>query len=360
MKAAICREFGAPLSIEEITLDSVKADQVAVTLKAVAICHSDILFAEGAWGGHLPSVYGHEAAGVITDLGEEVTDFARGDRVIVTLMRACGTCGPCDHGHEAYCEGPFDRVADSPITDMDGVRIEQGMATGAFAEGVVVHRSQIAKIPDEMPMDEASLLSCGAITGIGAVMNAAKLPAGKTCVVVGAGGVGLNTIQGAAIAGAGQIIALDIDPVKLDGASEFGATAGVLATDADAADQIRALTHGRGADFVFVTVGAVQAYQSALDYLAMQGELIMVGMTESGKEMRLEPVNLAAMGQVMRGTKMGDTVLSRDIPKLLDWVAEGKLNLGALISNRYTLDQINEALEDTKAGKSRRNVILFD
>ncbi len=360
MKAAVCREFGKPLVIEEVTLASVSDDQVHVKVAACAICHSDIMAASGAWGGHLPAVYGHEAAGTVLAIGKNVSNVSVGDVVLVTLIKACGTCTMCSSDHPTDCETPYDRVGDSPLRAMNGEVLEHGIATAAFAEEVIVDHSQVIGLPDGIEMDAASLLACGAITGIGAVTNSAAMPKGATAAVIGAGGVGLNTIQGAVLAEASHVIALDVEPSKLDGALEFGATHAVNVRDTDAADQVRAITNGRGVDYVFVTVGSVAAYKSALDYLAVRGELIMVGMTASGQEMGIEPVNVAAMSQVLRGSKMGDTVLQRDIPVLIEHYKAGRLKLDELISNRYSLNQINEAIEDTKAGQSRRNVIVFD
>jgi S-(hydroxymethyl)glutathione dehydrogenase / alcohol dehydrogenase len=360
MKAAVCREFGQDLVIENVTLAPVGAGQVHVKIAACAICHSDIMFMDGAWGGHLPAVYGHEAAGTVLSVGDGVRDVAVGDAVLVTLIRSCGVCPTCAGGHPTNCETAYDRVGSSPLRGKGDEILEHGLATAAFAQEAVVDQSQVIGLPDGLAMDAASLLACGAITGIGAVTNAAKLPKGASVVVIGAGGVGLNTIQGAVLAGASHVIALDVEPSKLDGAREFGATHLVNASDEDALDQVRGILGGRGVDYVFVAAGAVAAYRSALDYLAPCGELVMVGMTASGQEMGIEPVEVAGMAHVLRGTKMGDTVLARDIPVLIEHYFAGRLKLDELITNRYSLDQINEAIADTKAGKSRRNVIIFD
>ena len=206
IKAAVCRTFGAPLVIEDIKLAAPGMGQVEVTLDAVAICHSDISFAAGAWGGHLPAVYGHEAAGIITALGDGTSGFQIGDSVVVTLIRACGACPNCAGGKPTICETPNDN-AKGPIRTIDDAALSQAMNCGAFAEMVVVDQSQIVKIPAEMGKDVASLLSCGVITGVGAAVNAAGLRAGQDVVVIGAGGVGLNAIQGARIAGARRIVA---------------------------------------------------------------------------------------------------------------------------------------------------------
>lgn len=290
-----------------------------MTLSACAICHSDISFADGAWGGSLPAVYGHEAAGHITALGDGVRGYQTGDTVIVTLIRACGTCAPCASGTPVACSTPYD---------------------------------------GDMPMDAASLLSCGVITGVGAVVNSAGLKAGQDVVVIGACGVGLNAIQGARIAGARRIVAIDTTEEKLDAAMGFGATDGILASSGAPAAARRSL--GKGAETVIVTVGAIPAYEQAPEFLAPGGRVIMVGMPHSGAKVGFEPVNFAAAGQGMIGSKMGDVVLRRDIPWMLDLYAQGRLKLDELISGRWPLEQINEAIADTKSGAARRNVIIFD
>lgn len=357
IKAAVCRDFGAPLSIEDIQIRDPHMGEVEVTLDACAICHSDISFADGAWGGDLPAVYGHEAAGVVTAVGPGVTTVAEGDSVVVTLIRACGTCPSCAAGSPTVCETGYDGTK-GPIQTADGGALTQAMACGAFAERVVVDQSQVVTIPDDIAKDAASLISCGVITGVGAVVNAAKLRAGQDVVVIGAGGVGLNAIQGARIAGARRIVAVDMTEEKLAIAKEFGATDGVLATNKAPWKEARRLT-GRGADAVLVTVGAIPAYDQAPLYLAGNGNVIMVGMPHSGAMAHYEPVILSFMGQGMKGSKMGDVVIQRDIPWMVDLYQQGRLKLDELISGRWSLEQINDAIADTKTGAAKRNVIMF-
>lgn len=357
IKAAVCHEFGAPLKIEEVELRTPEQGEVEVTLEAVAICHSDISFADGYWGGSLPAVYGHEAAGHVSAVGPGVSGYEEGDRVIVTLIRACGTCPSCASGKPTTCAEPYDGDK-GPLTTAQGGTLHQAMACGAFAEKVVVDRSQIVKIDGEMPMDAAALISCGVITGVGAVVNSAGLRAGQDVVVIGAGGVGLNAIQGARIAGARRIVAVDMSAEKLEDAKAFGATDGVLATQKSPWRAAKAAM-GRGADAVLVTVGVPQAYDDAPRYIGYGGKVIMVGMPPSGKPSQYEPVNFAAVGQSLIGSKMGDTVIQRDIPWMVDLYKQGRLKLDELISNRWSLEQINEAIEDTKSGNARRNVIIF-
>jgi Zn-dependent alcohol dehydrogenase len=358
IKAAVAHEFGAPLVIEEVQLRAPEGSEVEVRVDAVAICHSDISFAEGGWGGSLPAVYGHEAAGRITALGPNTRGLAVGDSVIVTLIRACGACPSCAGGKPTGCETPYDGDH-GPLKTAEGGKLHQAMASGAFAEKVVVEQAQVVKISPDIPKDAASLIACGVITGVGAVVNSAGLRAGQDVVVIGAGGVGLNAIQGARIAGARRIVAVDMSEEKLQMARDFGATDGVLATQ-NAPWRAVQETLGRGADAVIVTVGAIPAYDTAPRYLGSGGKLVMVGMPHDGATSSYDPATMAAMGQALVGSKMGDVVIQRDIPWLVDLYLQGRLQLDELISGRWRLDQINEAIADTKTGAARRNVIILN
>ncbi len=357
VKAAVCHTFGEPLTIETISLCAPTMGEVEVTLKACAICHSDISFAEGGWGGTLPAVYGHEAAGHVTAVADGVHGLQIGDSVVVTLIRACGNCPSCASGKPVICE--TDQPAEGPLTTTDGAPIVQAMNCGAFAEKVVVDQSQVVKIPATMGMEAASLLACGVITGVGAVVNAAGLRAGQDVVVIGAGGVGLNAIQGARIAGARRIVAVDMSEEKLAIAKEFGATDGILASQDKPWHAAKAAI-GRGADAVFVTVGMVPVYNQAPRYLAAGGKVVMVGMPHIGDAATYDPGGMAANGQGMVGSKMGDVVIARDIPWMVDLYQQGRLKLDELVSGRWQLEQINEAIADTKTGSAKRNVIVFD
>ncbi len=355
IRAAVCHAFAEPLVIEELDLAPPGPGEVEVTLKACAICHSDIAFADGAWGGVLPAVYGHEASGEVTALGEGAAGYALGDRVIVTLIKSCGTCPTCGAGLPAICP---EAGAATPLKTTGGSDVHRALYCGAFAEKVVVDTSQIARIPAAIPFDAASLLSCGVITGVGAVVNAARLRPGEDAVVIGAGGVGLNAIQGARLAGAGRIVAVDLTEAKLEDAREFGATDGILAGEGDPAEAVKTLL-GKGADAVFVTVGATPVFNAAPNFLAPGGRVVLVGIPPSGQPATYAPDVISSAGQSLIGTKMGNTVLARDIPWLTGLYLQGRLKLDELISNRWNLDQINEAIADTRTGKARRNVIVF-
>ena len=332
IRAAVCREYNAPLTIEEVTLRAPDVGEVEVEIAAVAICHSDISFWQGGFGGALPAVYGHEAAGKVTALGEGVTGISVGESVCVTLIHACGHCTPCQSGRPVICATPVDNMGQSPIAAPDGTPVFQAM-------------------------DAASLISCGVITGVGAAVFSADIDVGQDVVVIGAGGVGLNAIQGARIAGARRIVAVDTLESKLEVARQFGATDVVLAEGKPWAAVKKIL--GRGADAVLVTVGAAQVYDQAPRYLGWGGKVVMVGMPHGDKTSSFSPLIMASLGQAIVGSKMGDMVIKRDIPWIVDLYQQGRLKLDELISGRWSLDQINEAIEDTRSGAARRNVIMM-
>jgi S-(hydroxymethyl)glutathione dehydrogenase / alcohol dehydrogenase len=359
MKAAICREFAKPLVIEEVEIAAPGPGEIRVKLAACAICHSDIIYMDGGWGGALPSVFGHEASGIVEEVGPGIAGLKRGDHVVVALIRSCGGCHYCAQGEQVLCETIFPLDLKGPLAATDGSAIVQGLRTGAFADYVVVHASQAVRIPDEIPLDSASLLACGVITGFGAVTNTARMPAGAHAVVIGTGGVGLNSIQGAALGGARTIIAIDLSDEKLQAARKFGATHAINPKNNDVVETIRGITGGRGADYVFVTVGAKAAFEQAFGYIAKGGSVVIVGMPASGVMTEFDPGTLAAWGQRVLGSKMGSSRLALDVPMLVELYQQGRLKLDELISNRYPLERINEAVASTKRGEALRNVIVF-
>lgn len=360
MKAAVCREFAKPLVIEDIQLAEPGSNDVRVRLKACSICHSDVSFADGIWGGQLPAVYGHEGAGIVEAVGVGVQDYAVGDHVIVTLIRHCGDCHYCSDDVEVLCEGEFDLAKSAPITNANGETLEQAMNCGAFAEEVLVHESQLQKAPKDMPFDVASLLACGVITGYGAVAHASDLKEGQHAVVIGCGGVGLNSLQGASLKGAASVIAMDLEKEKRELALRFGATHAIDPRDSDAVEQVMAITGGRGADTVFVTVGAKSAIDSAQNFITKNGTVVIVGMPSSDTRGDYDPGTMAAWGQKIIGTKMGNSVIAVDIPELLELYAKGEYKLDELISGRFKLEDINQAMDEVRSGKAIKNIIVFD
>ena len=359
MKAAVCRAFGEKLTLEEVVLRDPQPGEVRVGIEAVAICHSDIGYLDGLWHSQLPAVYGHEAAGRILALGEGVQGLAVGDAVVVSMIRSCGQCRACRTGKPFLCGAPYNR-SNGVLSLPDGTVVEHGLATGAFAEECVVHASQVAKVPDDLPMELGALLACGVITGTGAVINTAQVAPGDNVVVIGAGGVGLNALQGAKLAGANKIIAIDLAEEKLAAALEFGATDTLRADMKGLRRAVMGLTDGYGADHVFVAVGAIAAYAQAPSLACKGGQVVMVGMPPSGAKMEVEPVIVAATAQTLKGSFMGATVVQRDIPYLVEMWRQGRLKLEELVTQTYTFDQINEAIADARQGHVRRNVILMD
>ncbi|WP_416897891.1 MAG: Zn-dependent alcohol dehydrogenase [Minwuia sp.] len=359
MKAAVCRTFGEPLTIEEVDLAPPGPGEIRVKLAACAICHSDIFFADGAWGGNLPAVYGHEAAGVVETVGPGVVNVSAGDHVVVTLIRSCGECPACARGMQVTCGASFPLDAASPLKTTGGEVLVQGLRTGGFAEYVTVDHSQAVAIPKDIPLDSASLLACGVITGFGAVSNTAAIETGSTVAVVGAGGVGLNSIQGAVLNGASMVIAIDIADDKLAAAKTFGATHTINSLQADAAAEIRTLTGGTGVDYVFATVGVKQAIAQCFDCCAPGGAIVLVGMPPTGDMIDFDPGTVAALNQRVLGSKMGTARIQADIPWLVALYRQERLKLDELITGRYPLAQINEAIASVKRGEALRNVIVF-
>jgi S-(hydroxymethyl)glutathione dehydrogenase / alcohol dehydrogenase len=360
LRAAICHDFGQPLVIEPVKLARPGPEDVLLDVKACAICHSDISFARGEWDCPLPAVFGHEAAGIVLETGNAVTKFKRGDRAIITLIRSCGSCHYCSGGSPVMCDNRFDLDRNGPLTTAGGDRLFQGLRTGAFASQVVVHQSQLVSLPGDIPFDIASLLACGVITGYGAVFNTARLQTGQSAVIIGCGGVGLNTIQSAALAGARPIVAIDLAENKRRAAQEFGATDMVDPITTNAAKAVMQITGGYGADYVFVTVGNNRAIESASAMIGKKGAIVIVGMPPTGVSVSYDPGTLAAFNQRILGSKMGETVLERDIPAIIEAWRNRKFKLEQLITGRYRLEQINEAIASVLNGDALRNVILFD
>ena len=359
MRAAVCREFGRPLSVEPVDLAEPRAGEVKVRIAACAICHSDLLFIAGAWGGQLPAVPGHEAAGVVEEVGVGVAQVAPGDQVVVTLLRSCGNCHFCTLGESQFCETKLPLDLRSPLSAPDGSPIRQGLRTGAFAEEVVVHASQVAVIPREVPLASAALLACGVITGVGAVLNTAAMRPGRHVATIGTGGVGLNCVQGAALGSAKINVAIDVSDRKLAAARTFGASHTINPGEVDARDAIRSLTGGRGADYVFVAAGSAAAIEQGATLVRRGGTLVVVGMTAEGVKVRLEALDFADNALRILGSKMGSVRLRVDIPILVDWYMHGRLKLDELITGRYPLDAINEAMASAASGGALRNVITF-
>ena len=361
IQAAVCREFSSPLTLETLRLDPPRGNEVRVKVLASSICHSDIIYMDGGWGGELPAVFGHEVAGVVTDIGPSVHsgDLRAGDRVLVSLLRSCGRCECCEAGVPTQCVTEFAIDAAPRLTDGRGRPVRAGLRVGGFAESVVVDASQVVKIPAYVADEAACLISCGVMTGFGAAINTAKVQVGDSVAVIGCGGVGLNCVQGAALAGALPLVAIDVAADKLEQARTFGATETVDAADGDMAGKALALTDGRGFDVVMAAVGSARVIEAALPLLAREGALVVVGMPPDDERVGLNATGLAHHGRRILGCKMGSARLRIDVPKLFRLYRGGRLRLDELISSRRPLADINESIELSRRSRNLRHVIVF-
>ena len=361
IQAAVCREFRKPLLVETLRLDPPRGNEVRVKVHASSICHSDIIYMNGGWGGELPAVFGHEVAGVVTDIGpaERSGDLRAGDRVLVSLLRSCGRCECCEAGVPTQCVTEFAIDSAPRLTDGRGRPVRAGLRVGGFAESVVVDASQVVKIPAYVADEAACLISCGVMTGFGAAINTAKVQVGDSVAVIGCGGVGLNCVQGAALAGALPLVAIDVAGNKLEQARAFGATETIDAGDGDVAERALTLTDGRGFDVVMTAVGSARAIEAALPLLAREGALVAVGMPPDDERVGLNATGLAHHGRRILGCKMGSARLRIDVPKLFRLYRGGRLKLDELISSRRPLADINASIELSRQSRNLRHVIVF-
>jgi len=357
MKAAVCYEFGKPLVVEEIDIDPPKKSEVKVRIGATAICHSDIHSIKGELGGGVPLVPGHESAGWVEEVGEGVTSLKPGDGVVVSLLKSCGHCLFCRTGRPFLCEADWPHTIERRLHNKKGEGLRASTGVGGFAEYVIVDQSQCVVVPEDLPMDRAALLACGVITGFGAVVNRAQVKPMESVVVIGIGGVGLNSVQGAALSGANQIIAVDVLDSKLEAAKAFGATHTVRADARDAVKQVQALTAGRGSDYVMVTVGSTTAIQQGYAMAGPRGMIVVVGLSPRGESLTL-PVFFGGE-RMVTSSSMGTTKLAVDVPKLVALYQAGRLKLDELITARYPLEKINQAIASVERGEALRNVIMF-
>jgi S-(hydroxymethyl)glutathione dehydrogenase / alcohol dehydrogenase len=356
-RAAVCHRFGEPFAVEEVTLAGPAAGEVRIRLEACAICHSDVAYAAGAWGGTVPTVLGHEACGLVAETGPGVTALQPGQRVVVGLIRHCGSCGRCAGGEPALCEADFALDGRSPLHRADGLPLAQGLRCGAFAEEVVVHASQAVPVPRHLPAASLAVLGCAVLTGVGAAQRAGDVGPGQTVAVIGAGGVGLNAIQGAVLAGADAVVALDVADEKLAAARAFGATACVNVLAGDPVAAVRELAGA--VDVAIATAGSARAVEQGLLLLRRGGTLVVAGMPASGQEARIDPTRLAHDGIRVVGTKMGSARPADDIPRLVALYEDGRLKLDELVTATYPLADINEAAGSMHRGEAVRNVIVF-
>jgi S-(hydroxymethyl)glutathione dehydrogenase/alcohol dehydrogenase len=360
MKAAVLREINKPLEIEDIQHADPAPREVLIRTVAAGVCHSDLHFQNGSYPYPLPSVLGHESAGVVEAVGSDVTYVKPGDHVITCLSAFCGHCECCLTGHMSLCQEPELQRGPNlpPRLSVGGEGIAQFLNLSSFAEYMLVHEHTIVKIRDDMPLDRAALIGCAVTTGVGAVIHTAAVEPGSTVAVIGCGGVGLSAINGAALAGAARIIAVDMVDSKLDLARKFGATDVINAGKVDAIGEIREMTGG-GVHYSFEAIGLKQTAEQAFKILGFGGTATIIGMIPVGVNVELHGPEFL-MERKMQGSNMGSNRFRVDMPRFVDFYLQGRLHLDDLISRRIKLEDVNEGLAALETGEVARSVIMFD
>ena len=366
MKAAVLREVGKPLTIEEVSIGKPGPREVLIRTKAAGVCHSDLHFVEGSYPHSLPAVLGHESAGIVEAVGSEVRTVKVGDHVITCLSAYCGHCEVCLTGHMSLCispetkraKGEEPRLFREDLSGSGDTRMAQFLNLSSFAEQMLVHEHACVAIRRDMPFDRAALIGCSVMTGVGAVIHTSGVRPGETVAVIGCGGVGLATINGAAMAGAGRIIAIDRIPSKLELARSFGATDVI---DAGADDPVKAVQEltGGGVHHSFEAIGLKVTAEQAFRMLRRGGTANIIGMIPVGTMIELHGPDFLGEKKI-QGSFMGSNRFPVDMPRLVDAYMGGKLKLDELISRRIRLEDVNSAFDELKRGELARSVIVFE
>ncbi len=360
MKAAVLREVRKPLVIEDIQVSKPKPREVLIRTAAAGVCHSDLHFVEGSYPYMLPTVLGHESAGIVEEVGSDVRYVKKGDHVITCLSAFCGDCRYCLTGRMSLCQSPDVQrdPGDDPRLSKGDETMNQFLNLSSYAEQMLVHEHALVKIREDMPLDRAALIGCGVTTGVGAVHNTAGVEPGSSVAVVGCGGVGLSCVNGAAITGAGRIIAVDKVPSKLELAKQFGATDLVNPADGDPVVQVRELTGG-GVDYSFEAIGLKVTAEQCFRMLCAGGTATVIGMIPVGTMVEVHGVDFLAEKK-LQGCTMGSNRFRVDMPRYIEFYLQGKLHLDEMVSQRLPLDQVNDALDALKQGEVARTVLTFD
>ena len=361
MKAAVMRTIGAPLSIEEIHIDRPGPREVLVRTVATGVCHSDLHVLEGSLVNPLPPVLGHEPAGIVEAVGPEVRHVAPGDHVIGCLSAFCGTCEYCVAGRPNLCEGEatIRSVGEPPRLAKDGEPIAQFVHLSAFAARMLVHENALVRIRRDVPLDQVALIGCGVTTGLGAVFNRARVRPGETVAVIGCGGIGLSLVQGARIAGAGRIVAVDTAAWKLELAVRLGATETVDAAQGNPVPRVVELTAG-GVDYAFEAIGLPATVRQAVRMTRKGGTVVMIGVVPAGTSVELPGADIVLREKAILGCMMGSNRFRVDMPRYVELYRSGQLRLDEMISARLPLEGVNDALEAMRRGTAARSVIVFD
>ncbi len=359
MKAAVFHGPNQPLIIEEVEIDSPMPREVIVRTVASGVCHSDLHFVDGLYPMAPPAILGHEAAGIVEAVGTQVREFKPGDHVIGCLSVFCGHCKFCLQGRPNLCQNPEvrRREGNRPKYTLNGAPVAQFANLGSYAEKMLVHENALVKVGDDMPLEQAALIGCGVTTGVGAVINTARVEPGATVAVWGCGGVGLAAIQGAKIAGAGMIIAVDTVESKLKTARDLGATHVVDASSHDPVEAVRDLTGG-GVEYSFEAIGNKRAAEQCYEALARGGTATIIGMIPVGQKIEIDGPSLLGEKK-LQGSSMGSNRFRVDMPKYVDFYKRGLLNLDDMITRTGRLEDVNEAFRAMKAGEVARTVLKF-
>ena len=354
-----------PLRIEQLELDPPGPGEVLVRLKAAGLCHSDLSVINGDRPRPMPMALGHEAAGIVEELGPGVGDLARGDHVVCVFVPSCGHCGPCAEGRPALCEpgaaanGSGTLLAgERRLRRPDGTPIHHHLGVSGFADYATVSRRSLVKVDSDLPLEEAALFGCAVLTGVGAVVNTARLQAGASVAVIGLGGVGLCSLLGALAAGAREILAIDLADDKLAFARQLGATATFSARDPDCADQVRAATGG-GVECALELAGSVRALELAYRITRRGGTTVTGGLPPPTATMPLAAVSLVAEERTLKGSYIGTAVPSRDIPRFIQLYRRGRLPVDRLMSGTLTLDEINLGFDRLREGTAIRQIVTL-
>ena len=360
MKAAVLQAANEPLTIEQIDIRRPARGEVLVRTAASGVCHSDLHFMEGLWPTQFPVVLGHEASGIVEEVGEGVTYVKAGDHIVLSFAPFCGNCRDCVCGRPHLCTNPAARFPAGreapPRLTWQGKPVNQFANMSSFAEYMVVPEGGIVKVPQEMPLDKAALVGCSVMTGIGAVINTANVQEGDTVAVIGTGGVGLNIIQGAVLAAASRIIAIDMLDNKLEYARTMGATHTINASGQDPVKAVQDLTGGLGVDYAFEAIGNVKAGRQAFDMARRGGTAVFVGMFPFGSEVSLPGAAFLGEKKVL-GCYYGSTRFRVDMPRLCEFYLQGRIKLDELVTRHYDLTEINEAFDAMKRGEVARSVM---
>lgn len=360
MRAAVINTIGAGFEIQDVEVDEPRGAEVLVKVEAAGLCHSDMIVASVDRGRPLPMVVGHEMAGVVVGLGPDATDFAVGDHVIGSEISFCGTCEECVHGATFRClkPGAVMRSPQDPARlTRSGERIE-AFGVAGFAEYTVLHQNKLVKIPVEIPFAQAAVLGCATATGVGAVLNSAKVAPGQSVAVVGLGGIGLNLVAGARLAGARTIIGIDLQPEKLELARKFGATHVINGAEEDVAARVLEIT-GRGVHHSFEAIGLGVTQRQAIEVTRTGGDVYFIGIPQ-GRPLELNVMmDLLVKQRSLHGIYMGSSNIRKDIPYYAELYLQGRLNLDDLIAQEIKLDDINEAYERQETGAIARSIIRF-